>query len=208
MPIFQGGRGFQVQLVQPILTDELRVLHHQVVHKHGRVADGIDMAVRGGEQALEGGILIQHLLDVGSVLFNQLVQRNDGAVQRHFVYAAVGPGGGDQHDVRQFLPGGHAGLHGGVVIGIGFPGDLHARVFLNLLPAGQVVVDGHRGIPALQTGEGQGFAVSKGLRQGGSGGQRQHQRQNQGQDLLHGFEPPLNLAGTETVPRRRLVEKP
>ncbi len=180
--LFGSGGHFQSQLVQPGLVDELDAF--ALVVGVGEVADrqGVDVAVHLGDHVDQLRILLEHLHQVRSVFFGQvLVQRNEqGQIADHLRLVddgqeSVGQVARSQHDVDLFA--GRSGVQLVVV-------DLDASGLLGVLGA-DLVGGAAALVKAVQVdGDSELFA----FRHGGQGdqGERQAQHQDQGKESFHG----------------------
>ena len=179
--LFGSGGHFQFQLVQPGLVDELDAF--ALVVGVGEVADGqgVDVAVHLRDHVDQLGILFEHLHQVRSVFFGQvLVQRHEqGQIADHLRLVddgqeSVGHIAGSQHDV-DLLTGG-SGIQLVIV-------DLDARGLFRVLGA-DLVGGAAALVKGVQVdGDGERFA----FRHGGKGdqGERQAQHQDQGKESFH-----------------------
>ena len=164
-----GGGHIQAQLIQPGFVDP------------GNAADGldgflaaaqlldpgegVDVAVGGGDEGAVLGIFVQHLLQVGHVLVDEVIHRDDGAVlgvAQQVVLAHLGV----KDHVGQFLLGqGQLLFLAELVVHVDRPVDVDVGGFLQPL-GDQTVVDllpGEGGLMG-QRREGDGLAQGEGGR--------------------------------------------
>ena len=124
------------------------------------------MSIRRRQQVFQFRIFIQNLLNIRRILRDQIVQRLNQPFLCKVIDAGVGHGRRHHKNIRQIASCRDPGLHDGIIVRARLPVDLHAGPVLDGLPDLQVIVDGHRRVPALQTGYRQivGFSVSDGKR--------------------------------------------
>ena len=152
IPVLNGLRLLQSKRIQPILAYKKCIGNHHVVHILWRVRNGIDMSVRCSQQIFQFRVFIQNLLDIRRILTDQIIQRLDQSLLRQIIYSSIGHGRRHYKNIRQIASRRNSRLHDRIVIRACLPVDFHACPVLNFLPDFQVVVDGYRRVPALQTG--------------------------------------------------------
>ena len=182
MQLGQGGGNLQVQLVQPNLVDE----HHAVAVRPLALELGqaVDFALQGLGQGQGVGLFFKHGLHIGRAAIDQIGQLQEQAG----IGGVVRIAGGVDQDVRDVASGEAGGLQ---LIPVGIddlPGDIDAGHLLDLVNPlhfvhvlGQRVGDEHgRQLHGLLVGHGEAHA-----------GQQHDAGQNQRNEFLHSWFPPL-----------------
>ena len=195
----------QPQRVEPVLTHEPRAAEFAV----GQVGHVVDVAVPRSHGVAQLGLGVEHGLNVGGMLGDQIAQRQEGALGAVLVDRVLDPVAADdvgqvalrQKQVHRLVVVGGVAARGGVLeVDAGHLARrlLDRVILLVALVAGPVEVDGEF---ERLLDDAQMLICEAGLRQHGGGQERGGQC-----GFTHGFPPKSRgvLAGHSFTPPRRM----